>query len=37
LASEDPLLSGVFAVEKIRGMQEGEDPRYLKMIAHLKH
>lgn len=34
---EDPYLSGQYAVHFIKGMQEGEDPRYLKTIATLKH
>jgi beta-D-xylosidase 4 len=37
VVSEDPLLSGVFGVEYTRGLQEGEDPRFLKGISTLKH
>lgn len=37
LASEDPTLSGLYTVEYVQGMQVGEDPRYLKVAAHLKH
>ena len=36
-ASEDPFLNGVFAREITRGLQEGEDPRYLLVAATLKH
>lgn len=35
--SEDPFLNGVFAREVTRGLQEGEDPRYLLTAATLKH
>ncbi|CAB9501820.1 Exo-1,4-beta-xylosidase bxlB [Seminavis robusta] len=34
---EDPYLNGQYAVNFIKGMQEGEDPRYLKTVATLKH
>jgi len=34
---EDPFLSGVYATQFVRGMQEGEDPRYLKTSACCKH
>lgn len=34
---EDPFLSGVYAASFVRGMQEGEDPRYLKTSACCKH
>jgi len=34
---EDPYLNGEYAVAYIRAMQEGEDPRYLKTVATLKH
>eukprot|EP01046_Picozoa_sp_COSAG06_P013658 COSAG06_NODE_831_length_12041_cov_5.766789_2_plen_773_part_00 len=37
LCSEDPLLSGVYATEVVRGMQEGVDSRYMKIHASLKH
>ena len=37
LASEDPLLTGEYSVEYMRGMQEGDDPRYMKMTAAVKH
>eukprot|EP00005_Dracoamoeba_jomungandri_P000876 CAMPEP_0174251866 /NCGR_PEP_ID=MMETSP0439-20130205/1559_1 /TAXON_ID=0 /ORGANISM="Stereomyxa ramosa, Strain Chinc5" /LENGTH=746 /DNA_ID=CAMNT_0015332303 /DNA_START=231 /DNA_END=2471 /DNA_ORIENTATION=- len=37
LPSEDPFLSGSYAVEYVRGCQEGSDPNYLKMISGLKH
>ncbi len=37
LAAEDPLLTGTYAVEFLRGMQEGDDPRYVKMTAGVKH
>ena len=36
-ASEDPFLNGVFAREITRGLQEGEDPRFLLVAACLKH
>jgi beta-glucosidase-like glycosyl hydrolase len=32
---EDPFLSGQYAVHFVRGMQEGEDPRYLKMVRQI--
>lgn len=34
---EDPYLNGQYAIAYIRAMQEGEDPRYFKTIATLKH
>lgn len=34
---EDPFLSGVYATKFVRGMQEGEDDRYLKTSACCKH
>ena len=34
---EDPYLTGEFAIAFVRGMQEGEDPRYLKTAADCKH
>lgn len=37
LVAEDPLLTGAYAVEFLRGMQEGDDPRYFKMTAGVKH
>lgn len=36
-ASEDPFLNGVFAREITRGLQEGEDSRFLLVAACLKH
>src|SRR5207245_5354618 len=33
---EDPFLTGRLAVQFIRGM-EGDDPRYLKTVATVKH
>lgn len=36
-ASEDPFLNGIFAREITRGLQEGEDPRFLLVAACLKH
>jgi len=36
LVSEDPLLSGEYAVEYVRGCQEGEDPSRMLMLAGLK-
>jgi beta-D-xylosidase 4 len=35
--SEDPFLAGHYAANYVRGMQEGPDQRYIKMIAFLKH
>ncbi|KAH3745647.1 glycoside hydrolase family 3 domain protein [Pelomyxa schiedti] len=35
--SEDPYLQSQFVVNYIRGMQEGEDTRYLKTVATCKH
>jgi beta-glucosidase-like glycosyl hydrolase len=35
--SEDPFLTGSYAVGYVQGMQVGDDPKYLKMIAGLKH
>jgi hypothetical protein len=38
LPGEDPVLTGAYAVEMVRGMQQGESyPRYLKVGAALKH
>ena len=37
LVSEDPWITGAYAVEFLRGMQEGEDPNYFKMTAGVKH
>eukprot|EP00743_Colponemidia_sp_Colp-15_P007755 GILK01008397.1.p1 GENE.GILK01008397.1~~GILK01008397.1.p1 ORF type:complete len:751 (-),score=119.29 GILK01008397.1:185-2437(-) len=34
---EDPYLSGQYAVNYVRGMQEGNDHRYLKTVATCKH
>ena len=34
---EDPFLSGAYAEQYMRGMQEGEDPRYIKVSACCKH
>lgn len=34
---EDPYLTGQYAIHYVRGMQEGEDPRYLKTVSTLKH
>lgn len=34
---EDPLMNAVYAKEFIPGMQEGEDPRYIKASACCKH
>ena len=34
---EDPYLTSSYAVEFVRGMQEGEDDRYLKSSACCKH
>ena len=34
---EDPYLTGQYAIMYVKGMQEGEDPRYYKTIATLKH
>jgi beta-glucosidase-like glycosyl hydrolase len=36
-AGECPYLNGVFAREITRGLQEGEDPRYLLVCSVLKH
>jgi len=35
--SEDPALLGAFAVAVARGMQEGEDPRFLLAATTMKH
>lgn len=37
LPGEDPVLSGAYAAEMVRGMQRGEDARYIKVAAALKH
>jgi beta-glucosidase-like glycosyl hydrolase len=36
VVSEDPLLSGFFGSLYTRGLQEGEDDRYLQSISTLK-
>ncbi|KAH3767627.1 beta-D-xylosidase 2 [Pelomyxa schiedti] len=35
--SEDPYLQSQYAINYIRGMQEGEDTRYAKTVATCKH
>ena len=35
--SEDPYFNGIAATNIVRGLQEGEDSRYLKVAATLKH
>ena len=37
VASEDPYINGVFGTEYTRGLQEGEDTRFLQAISTLKH
>lgn len=37
LPSEDPLLAGEYGKTYVKACQEGSDPKYLKMIAGLKH
>ena len=38
LPSECPTLNGAYAIEEVRGMQEGDDPKWpLKIHATLKH
>eukprot|EP00759_Apiculatamorpha_spiralis_P036763 PhF_6_TR37047/c0_g1_i2/m.54220/K15920/XYL4; beta-D-xylosidase 4 len=38
IPSEDPFLAGTYAAHMVKGMQQGEeDPRYLKMMAFVKH
>jgi beta-D-xylosidase 4 len=34
---EDPVLSAAYATQFVQGLQQGEDPRYIKAIATLKH
>jgi len=34
---EDPYLTSQYLVNYVKGVQEGEDPRYLKAIATPKH
>jgi len=34
---EDPFWNGIYGAAYVQGMQQGEDPRYLKTIATLKH
>ena len=36
-SGEDPYLSAQYAIHYIKGMQEGEDARYTKTVATLKH
>eukprot|EP01047_Picozoa_sp_COSAG01_P064858 COSAG01_NODE_8656_length_2706_cov_11.170694_3_plen_54_part_00 len=33
----DPYLTGTYGVAYTRGLQEGEDPRYLQAVVTLKH
>lgn len=35
--SEDPYWTGVYSATFIRGLQEGEDPRYVKIAGCCKH
>ena len=37
LASEDPLLSGTYAVHMVEGMQQRDEKGYKKTAAYLKH
>ena len=37
LPSEDPLLTGKYAAQYVRGLQEGPDPKYVKVLATHKH
>ena len=37
LPGEDPYLTGTYAVEMVQGMQWGEDSKYTKIAAGLKH
>jgi hypothetical protein len=34
---EDPFLTGKYGVAYTRGLQEGEDSRYLQAVVTLKH
>jgi beta-D-xylosidase 4 len=34
---EDPFLSGEWAFQYVKGLQEGEDPKHLKLLAVCKH
>lgn len=34
---EDPLVTAQYTVNFVKGMQEGEDPRYLRVVATCKH
>jgi beta-D-xylosidase 4 len=35
--SEDPLLNGDYGAAYTAGIQQGEDPRYIKVAVTLKH
>lgn len=37
LPGEDPFLSGSYAVEYVKGMQETDEAGYPRMVAYLKH
>jgi len=37
VASEDPYINGVFGTMYTKGLQEGEDDRYVQAISTLKH
>ena len=37
VASEEPMINGIFGMQYTRGVQEGEDSRYLKTVVTLKH
>ena len=37
VGSEDPYVSGVLGASMIRGLQEGEDSKYVKLLATIKH
>ena len=37
VTGEDPVLMAEYIYEYARGMQEGEDPRYIKLVSTAKH
>lgn len=37
VASEDPFINGLYGIAYSKGLQNGQDPRYLQAVTTLKH